>query len=189
MTLKVKLVDDTIWLNKILQLQQANHKSNLSENEMTEQGFVTVMHTYEQLLAMHSIHPSIIVVDEDNNTLAGYALVMPKACASLVPVLVPAFESFSKLSYRQQPLDHRKWYLMGQICIEKNYRGLGVFQILYQAHKNFLAPLFDCCITTISTSNLRSISAHKKVGFNTIHEFTDATDSWITVLWDWQPIH
>lgn len=178
--LQAKLVDSPAELRQILALQQANTKANLTNEEITAQGFVTVIHTPEQLQQLHQIHPSIIVKDGDE--LAGYALVMPRECAAIVPLLVPAFEKLETLGYKGQPLKNLQWYMMGQVCVAKNYRGKGVFKQLYEAHKTFLRSQFQLCVTEISTSNTRSLRAHEKVGFSVLHQFTDATDEWAIVV-------
>ena len=178
--LKTSLVQSTTELQQILSLQQANIKTNLSVAEIAEQGFVTVVHSLDILTQLHQLHPSIIVKDGD--VLAGYALVMPVECAGLVPVLLPAFESIKKLTYQGKPMNDWRWYMMGQICVAKDYRGLGVFKMLYDGHRQLYEGQFDICVTEISTSNKRSLRAHEKVGFKTIDVFSDATDEWATVV-------
>jgi GNAT superfamily N-acetyltransferase len=178
--LTAQLVDSNEELQQILALQQANLKINLSASEIAEQGFVTVEHTPQQLLQMHKLQPSIIV--KDGAELAGYALVMPRECATIVPVLIPAFELLEKLVYKGRPVQDWKWYMMGQVCVAKNYRGMGVFKQLYDAHQTFLRSHFQLCITEISTSNTRSLRAHQKVGFSVLHTYTDATDEWAIVV-------
>lgn len=180
MILQTKLVDSRNELQQILALQQANIKANLSEQEIADQGFVTVIHTPEQLQQLHDMHPSVIVKEE--NELAGYALVMPRECANIVPVLIPAFQKLETLTYKGQPLTSINWYLMGQVCVAKNYRGKGVFKLLYEAHKTFLSEKFQLCITEISTSNTRSLRAHEKVGFTILYQFSDETDEWAIVV-------
>ena len=75
---------------------------------------------------------------------------------------------------------------MGQVCVDKAYRGKGVFDMLYQHHKQVLKDRFDFVVTEISTNNLRSVRAHEKVGFKNIHTYKDAVDEWSVVLWDWE---
>ena len=73
---------------------------------------------------------------------------------------------------------------MGQICIDKNYRGKGLFEILYQKHKSEYSKKYQLLITEISTSNYLSIRAHEKIGFKTISSHIDTLDTWNIVLWD-----
>ena len=95
------------------------------------------------------------------------------------------FNLLDTLTYKGTPVKDLRYYVMGQICVAKAYRGKGVFRQLYAAHKKHLSGTYDFCITEISSRNLRSMRAHEKVGFTLLHRFSDATDEWNIVLWDW----
>jgi hypothetical protein len=79
-----------------------------------------------------------------------------------------------------------KYYVMGQICVAENYRGQGVFDGLYQKHREKYSSQFDLLITEVSKRNTRSMKAHERVGFKTVHSFRDHTDEWNIILWDWR---
>jgi GNAT superfamily N-acetyltransferase len=166
-------------LEQILELQQRNLPRNLDERERAEQGFVTVEHTLDVLRRMHAIVPSIVA--KDGEELAGYALVMPVECRPFIPVLTPMLERLDA----NASLKGRRYYVMGQVCVAKPYRGRGVFDRLYAAHREHLRNRFDACITEISVRNTRSLRAHEKVGFEELERYRDATDEWIVVIWNW----
>lgn len=170
-------------LQNILILQRENMRGVLSPSEILEEGFITVHHSLEQLEAMQALVPQILAVDGPK--LAGYALVMPRALKNSIPVLVPMFELLDTLSYEGKAVSALRYYVMGQICVGKDYRGQGVFRQLYQAHRERLSKDFDYCITEVSSANLRSMRAHLKIGFQLLHTFTDELDEWNIVLWDW----
>jgi GNAT superfamily N-acetyltransferase len=171
-------------LQQILELQKENLRGTISSNEEKEQGFVTVAHSYESLNQMHQLQPSVIVKDGD--VLAGYALVMTKECSALIPELIPMFENFNAISYKGKPLNDYAFYVMGQVCVAKPYRGQGVFSMLYKMHREYLQPMYDFVVTEIATRNARSIRAHEKVGFESIYTHTDELDEWAVVVWDWR---
>jgi hypothetical protein len=173
-------------LEQILQLQQLYLRGQTSEAEEKEQGFLTVTHTFDLLQQMHQIEPSIVVKEDD--VLAGYALVMPKECRNFIPILVPMFENFDRLSYQGKPINSYTFYVMGQICVAKSYRGRGVFDLLYHEHKKTLQHKYDFVLTEISTNNHRSLRAHSRVGFKTINIHTDETDEWAVTIWDWKRV-
>ena len=75
--------------------------------------------------------------------------------------------------------------MMGQVCVAKPYRGRGVFDSLYAAHREHLKSRFDACVTEISVRNPRSRKAHERVGFEELERYGDATDEWIVVIWNW----
>ena len=171
-------------LHQILALQQANQKQNIDTETAKSQGFVTVVHDFDLLKKMNEAAPQVIAKDGDK--VVGYALVMPESFSALIPVLTPMFEMLATLSFRGIPIKDRPFYAMGQICVAEGYRGFGVFDGLYQHHKALYASTYDVIATEISVSNARSMKAHQRVGFETIHTFKDATDDWNIVAWDWR---
>ncbi len=171
-------------LQQILELQQRYLRGKNSQQEEEEQGFVTVKHTMGLLELLHSHEPSIIV--KDGQKLAAYALVMAKECRTICTELVPMFEVLDGLTYKGKSLDHSGFYVMGQVCVDKEYRGQGLFDLLYQKHKELLSDRYSFVITEIATRNLRSLRAHERVGFKTIHTYTDQLDKWAIALWDWR---
>src|SRR5262249_13390187 len=133
----VRPVASEAELQQILALQQRNLPRSLDAAEVASQGFVTVEHSIDMLRRMHAISPSIIAKDGD--VLAGYALVMPPECRRFIPILAPMFE-------RLDHLGARDYYIMGQICIDKPWRGRGLFDQLYAAHREHLSRKYRSCI-------------------------------------------
>ena len=153
----------------------------MTEEERMSQGFVTVHHNLAMLTEMATIHPHIIALHQD--LLVGYALVMPKTYGRMIPELWAMFDLMETLHVNDVPLSMASYVVMGQICIAKEARGLGVFSRLYQKMKEEMSPYYEYIVTEISTSNTRSIAAHRKVGFQTIHTYFDTQngDHWHVV--------
>ena len=95
-------------------------------------------------------------------------------------------KNLADLKYEGSPLTNYGFYLMGQVCIRRDYRGKGVFEMLYREHKQTYSSQYDLLVTEISTSNHRSLKAHQKTGFKNIHTYEDAMDEWTVVAWDWR---
>jgi hypothetical protein len=170
-------------LSQILQLQQENLIENIDGDEMQSQGFVTLRHDFETLKQMHDLAATVIIKDDDK--VVAYALTMLKECRQLIPDLEPMFALFDNLSWHNKALNQYHFYVMGQVCIAKAYRGKGLFEQLYAHHKNVYKSRFDLLVTEISTRNHRSLRAHEKVGFATIHTHRDSLDEWKVVGWGW----
>jgi len=171
-------------LQQILSLQQRNLIQNIDEVEMQTQGFVTLTHTEEVLQQMHNLAPSVIA--KENGEVVGYALVMLRECRELFPPLEPMFKNFDKLEYMNRPLNEYRFYVMGQVCIDKQYRRTGLFDSLYKKHKEIYSSQFDFIMTEVSTRNHRSLRAHERVGFETLDTYHDELDEWAVVLWNWK---
>ena len=174
-------------LQQILSLQKKNLVTNISKEEMQSQGFVTVNHSLEMLEMMHKLAPSIIIKDHDK--VVAYALTMLCECKNLVPELKSMFFGFDSLDWRGKRLNEYSYYVMGQICIDKSYRGRGLFGLLYHKHKEVYESDFDFIITEVATRNTRSMKAHKRIGFETVHVHKDELDEWEVVVWDWKTKH
>lgn len=170
-------------LQQILRLQEENLIQHIDETEMKSQGFVTLRHDLATLEQMHRLAPSVIIKGDDK--VVAYALTMLQECRQLMPDLEPMFSLFDSLSWNNKPLNDYRFYIMGQICIAKEYRGQGFLEQLYQYHKKNYRSLFDLCVTEISMRNHRSLRAHEKIGFKIIHTHRDKLDEWVVVAWDW----
>lgn len=182
--IKIQFAEIQQDLEQILHLQKVNHVSGLSSAQKETNGFVTVHHDLETLKVMNNSSPQIIA--KANDQVVGYALVMFKELGNLIPTLVPMFEMFKRLPYQGKSLDTYSYYVMGQICIDENYRGQGLFEKLYAKHKETHSGKFNLCLTEVSTSNQRSMKAHERVGFEILHTFRDETDEWNILVWDWR---
>ena len=183
--LKATLAAGSDDLLQILTLQKQNLIRNISKEEMQSQGFVTVNHSLEILEKMHHLAPSVVIKGEDK--VVAYALTMLCECRNLVPELESMFERFESLQLKKKPLNDYSFYVMGQICIDKAYRGQGLFDQLYQKHKEEYQSNFDFILTEVATRNLRSLNAHKRIGFETINTYRDELDEWEVIVWDWKP--
>lgn len=179
----IRPVENQLDLINILALQEKNTKTAIPLEEIKTQGFVTVEHSLPQLEKMRAFIPQIIAVKD--RALAGYALSMSRELKATVPVLIPLFKRLDTLHYKGRAVKKLSYYVMGQICVKKEFRGQGVFRQLYAAHKHLLSQQYDYCVTEVSTSNLRSMQAHFSIGFELLHCFTDAQDEWNIVIWDW----
>lgn len=170
-------------LRDILDLQRANLEAALSATEVRAQGFVTVAHTLEILEQMHALAASVIARAPDG-ALAGYALTMLPACRGLLPVLAPMFALLDTLAIDGRPLRSSRFYVMGQICVARRFRGSGVVEALYHEHAARYRDRFDWIVTEVATRNERSLRAHARIGFREIARNRDAADEWSIIAWD-----
>ncbi len=167
-------------LTQILSLQKANLPTEISKQEAQKEGFVTIEHNIDLLLKIAGPYAHIIAKFEGE--VVGYALVMERACSMEIPVLIPMFEQIEKIIYKGNPLKNARFFIMGQVCIKKGFRGKGLFKGLYHALQQNMKSDFDYIITDISSRNKRSIKAHEKVGFEIIKEYQQDDENWIIVL-------
>ncbi|MBK8699150.1 MAG: GNAT family N-acetyltransferase [Saprospiraceae bacterium] len=172
-------------LEGILTLQMENLKTNLDLEVKLREGFVTVQHKLEDLqkLQDHAGH----VIAREGNKIVGYVLAMTQASRYDIPVLVPMFDLFDRILYKEKPVSTYHYMVVGQVCIAKAYRGQGLFDACYEKYKACFSDTYDFAITEIASNNYRSLAAHRRIGFETLHTYV-APDGqeWQIVIWDWK---
>jgi predicted GNAT family N-acyltransferase len=172
-------------LMEILSLQEKNFKDHLSEQEMLDEGFLSLKHELPELEEISGNYHHIIA--KENDKVIGYALVMLKQFKDKVPVLIPMFDQIDALQLNGKFIKETDYFVMGQICIDKDYRGMGVFKGLYQKLKEAMSSHFEITVTEVATRNLRSMKAHRGVGFKSMLDYVSPeSEEWALIFWDWK---
>lgn len=187
MAIEFTTVSSPHEVDLILELQIQNHRDHVDPITAARDGFTSVRHDRDVLQAMNRQHPSAIALADGK--LAGYCLMMAQDFSDQVPILQPMFAMLDNLNWRNQALaGNQRWFVMGQVCVAQEFRGMGVFDGLYHHLRDTYAPQFDFTVTEISQRNARSLRAHRRVGFETLHVYTDpaADERWEVVVWDWR---
>jgi hypothetical protein len=75
---------------------------------------------------------------------------------------------------------------MGQVCVAREHRGKGVVDGLYRTLAERYRDRFDFTVTEVAARNTRSLRAHARAGFETLHVYPDATtgEEWHVVALD-----
>ncbi len=169
----------------ILALQKANLSDALTKEEIESQGFVTVNHSYEELKNLNDIEKHLIAKEEDK--VIAYLLAMTERSKYDLPVLIPMFDMFESILYADKLIASCNYIVVGQVCVDKRYRGQGILDQCYAVYKDHFSNKYDFAITEIASTNLRSLNAHIRIGFKEIHRYP-ANDQmeWSIVLWDWE---
>lgn len=175
-------------LEGILKLQKSNLPQNLNSVEIQSQGFVTVNHTYDLLKKLNDHEKHIIAKDHDK--VIGYVLAMTKHSKFDIPILLPMFNEFDTVLFKDKKISEYNYILVGQVCVDKEYRGQGIFDKSYDNYKKIYKDKYEFAITEIAKTNYRSLNAHKRIGFDEIYSYVgpDKTE-WIVVLWDWKKVN
>ena len=171
-------------LEGILALQRANLTVNLSPAEAVSQGFVTVIHSLDVLRNMNAIEPHIIA--KHNESIVAYLLAMTKEGEKDLPILQPMFRMFREIEYSGRPVSSYRYLVVGQVCVDKAFRGKGVFDRCYQTYREVFQSKYQFAITEIATRNTRSLGAHNRIGFQEIHRYRAPDgEEWSIVIWVW----
>lgn len=172
---RVCLAQSRKELEQILELQQRNLPQILSRVEMEKEGFVTVSHNLDLLERMNAVCQHIIAKKEGK--VIGYALSMHPDFGNEIEVLKPMFDEINSSALKGE-----KYIVMGQICIAKEYRGLGVFRQLYKTMQHAIQPQFQYIITEVDAENLRSLNAHYAIGFKDLRRYRSGGQEWHLIV-------
>ncbi|MEI9954774.1 MAG: GNAT family N-acetyltransferase [Ferruginibacter sp.] len=168
----------------IIALQKKNLAINLQHDEITKQGFVTVVHSLDDLQKLNAIEQHVIC--KDGEKVVAYLLAMTVQSQFDIPVLLPMFNMFEQILYKDNPVSFYNYIVVGQVCVDKNYRGHGILDKCYEYYKTCFSKKYDFAITEIASRNQRSIKAHQRIGFTEIHKYTaPGNEEWSIVVLEW----
>jgi hypothetical protein len=151
-------------LEGILKLQKANLAKTLAPDEIKSQGFVTVDHTYDQLEKLNEYEKHVIAKDE--NKIIGYLLAMIKRSKFDIHILIPMFNAFDIISYNDKKIAEYNYIVVGQVCIDKQYRGQGILDSCYDVYKKSYEKKYDFAITEIASTNSVHLMRTHELGSN-----------------------
>ena len=165
----------------ILALQQANLRKNVSEEEALSQGFLMAEYDLGFLQTLHAKSPSVIAKDGDQ--VVGYSIVALPEDAKQHDLLADLVRNIERCRYQNEAISN--YAIVGQLCVDKQYRGQDLVQSLYGAFRDHYADNYTYCVTDVAQANTRSLRAHQKRGFQVIDTLEYGGIAWDIVLWDW----
>lgn len=169
----------------IIALQTANLQQNLNEEQIQTQGFLTISHSQALLEKMSEASAQIIA--KANDQIVGFCLSMTQEFEHDIPILVPMFDAFNQIEYQDKKLKNLSYITVGQVCVASTHRSKGIFDGLYNTFREIFEKDYAMAVTEISVRNRRSLSAHARVGFKPLHQYTAPTgEVWQIVVWDWR---
>jgi hypothetical protein len=172
----------TRHFEQILDLQRRYHASALSADVQAREGFVFVEHSVALLERMSSELPQAIALA--NDVVVGYCLALSLSLQHEIPSLAPMFEQFGRCSYHGRRLSDFRFFVGGQVCVNRAYRGRGLLARLYEHTRLSAPPIHELCVTEIAVRNQVSVRAHERMGFEAISTYSDASEDWVVVAWD-----
>ena len=172
--IQYKQAETTRELKQILSIQSRNFPDTQDLELLGAEGFLTVKHDLDLLKAMNQKCPHSIAVH--NNEVIGYALSMHPDFSNEIEILKSMFVKIEK-----HVPEHKKYVVMGQVCVDEPFRKQGVFRGLYQLMKTSFKDEFDWIITEVDLRNQRSLNAHINVGFQHIIQYRSDGRDWAMI--------
>lgn len=156
-------------INGVIELQGKNLLANIPENEW-ENGFVTTPFTVGQIESIVTFNG--LFVGESDKRIVAYAFAGSWEYFSQWAIFPFMVSRLAQLNFRTEVIAIENSFQYGPICIDKNYRGSGVFQKLFEAMRIAMSKQYPIGVTFINKINKRSFEAHtKKLKMDVIDEF------------------
>lgn len=165
-------------LEGILALQRRTHRASVTDEVAAKEGYVLWLHSLEMLRAINQPIPHVIALDEAGIVCA-YALSMPPSHRNILPEAIAFFTTIELQRWQGQPIGEYRYTGMGQVAIAPEHRGTGLFRQIYERWYEVQAQLYELAVTEIAPSNLRSLAAHKALGWQEVGRQQDGDQEWI----------
>lgn len=170
-------------INDILSLQEKYLYRNLSEPER-ESGFVTTPFTVNQLEEI-LLQNGIFVAENKDGTLIAYAFAGSWKYFEQWEIFNYMVSRFPQLSFKGNAITTVNSFQYGPVCIEKEYRGQGILNLIFEEMRIEFLKKYPLSITFINKVNAISTNAHtKKLGWEIIDEFQFNNNTYIGLAFD-----
>lgn len=167
----------------ILSLQEKNLYSKLNKIER-KNGFVTTPFTVAQIEEIIKQN-GIFVAENENHIIIAYAFAGTWKYFEQWEIFNFMVSRFSKLSFNGNRVTTENSFQYGPICIDKNYRGSGLLNKLFEEMRIEFLKKHPISITFINKVNEISKTAHtKKLGWEIIDEFEFNNNTYIELAFD-----
>ncbi len=157
-------------LEGVMDLHKRYHISSINPDDKAD-GFVTTNFTPEQLQALVEKECGITIA-KDGGRIISYAMAASWQFWSEWPLFAHMIQKLPEHFLEGQGLTVDNSYQYGPICVDKSYRGSGVFEKVFNASLDSMAGRYPIMVTFINQINPRSYKAHtQKVNMNTVGTF------------------
>jgi hypothetical protein len=166
----IQLVQATLNdIEGVLDLQKLYLVSNLSEEEK-KAGFVTTPFSVDQLTFV--INNGGLFLAKDNSKTIAYIFAESWDFFSQYPIFEYMIRLFSTLSFLDFEINTTNSFQYGPICIDKEYRGKGLINSLFEFMRIHIEKRYPLAVTFINKTNAPSLKAHtEKLKWTVIGDF------------------
>ncbi len=170
-------------IDRILSLQEKYLFRNLTDDER-KSGFVTTPFTVNQIEEIIKQN-GIFVAEDENDVIIAYAFAGSWNYFEQWEIFNFMVSRFPKLSFNGRKITTENSFQYGPVCIEKNQRGKGVLNLIFEEMRIEFLKNYPISITFINKVNEISEKAHtKKLGWVIIDEFEFNNNSYIALAFD-----
>ena len=170
-------------IDGILSLQGKYLFSKLSEEER-KSGFVTTPFTIGQIEEIIKQN-GIFVAKNEEDLIIAYAFAGSWKYFEQWEIFNFMVSRFPKLSFNGNKITTENSFQYGPVCIDKNYRGNGVLNLIFEEMRIEFYKKYPISVTFINKVNVISEKAHtRKLGWEIIDEFEFNNKNYIGLAFD-----
>jgi hypothetical protein len=165
--LKTATIDN---VEEVLALHYRYQIDSIAEEDK-EDGFITTAFTKEHLTKLITDENGLFIASIDNKIVA-YAMAASWQFWSQWPMFKFMIAHLDDASYQDQEITVNNSYQYGPVCVDKQVRGTGVFEQLFNFSLQEMSKRYPIMVTFINRVNSRSFAAHTgKTKLQIINEF------------------
>ncbi len=154
---------------QIVELQNRNLRLNLSADDLTD-GFLGTAFTIDQFKEMD--RSIAVVVAIENDKICGYLCASTPEFNESTPAPSAMLKACSRITYKGKVLTDYKFFVATPICIDKKYRGTGVYIGLCQKILELIPHEHELAVGFIHTENHRHLKAREKMDLEIVGQFS-----------------
>lgn len=180
MEYKIAQIED---IEKVLELH-FKYQIDTIRQEDKKDGFITTAFTKEQMIDLITLEQGLFIAVENERVVA-YVMSASWNFWSRWSMFAFMMEDLHNLEYLGQKLSVQNSYQYGPVCVDKEYRGSGVLEKIFDFARENMAKRFPILVTFINKINPRSYEAHtKKLKLEVIKEFSYNNNNYYELVYD-----
>lgn len=180
MNFKIAQIED---IEKVLELHFKYQIDSINEEDKKD-GFITTAFTKEQMIDLITLEQGLFIAVVDEKVVA-YVMSASWNFWSRWPMFAFMVEDLPNLEYLGQKLSVKNSYQYGPVCVDKEYRGSGVLEKIFEFARQNMVKRFPILVTFINKINQRSFEAHtKKLKLEVIKEFSYNNNNYYELVYD-----
>lgn len=158
-------------LDQVEELQKKYHVDTISEEDKKD-GFVTTLFTRKQFEELIEKESGLIIAKDGEKVIA-YAMNASWEYWSAWPLFQHMIGDLDGTSFNGINLNTKNSFQYGPVSIDKNYRGNGIIENIFEFSRKSFKDKYPVMITFINKINPRSLHTHtEKIGMEIIKSFT-----------------
>ncbi len=178
--LKVASIDD---IEDTIKLHQQNQVDLMDEEDRAD-GFITTAFTRDELKDLIEKEQGLFIA-KDGDKVVGYVMSASWQYWSTWSMFAYMIEHLGENEYLGEKLSVDNSYQYGPVCVDKNYRGSGLFEKLFEFALSHMSKRYAILVTFINKINTRSYEAHtRKLALDVVCEFEYNSNQYYELCYD-----